>query len=87
MEENELFVTAHYLCPPTVVVLIMSLYFFFFSFRLTLLLNMLDKVHDDDDVWADSDGESSLIYERNLAEKEWERLQEDHGNVKFLKDI
>lgn len=60
---------------------------FFFSFRLTLLLNMLDQVHDDDDVWADSDGESSLIYERNLAEKEWERLQEDHGNVKFLKDI
>ena len=79
--------TSHYLCPPTVVVLIMSLYFFFFSFRLTLLLNMLDQVHDDDDVWADSDGESSLIYERNLAEKEWERLQEDHGNVKFLKDI
>lgn len=45
---------------------------------------MLDQVHDDD-IWADSDGESSLIYERNLAEKEWERLQEDHGNVKFLK--
>ncbi|CEG66628.1 hypothetical protein RMATCC62417_03173 [Rhizopus microsporus] len=47
---------------------------------------MLDQVHDDD-IWADSDGESSLIYERNLAEKEWERLQEDHGNTGYKEGI
>lgn len=40
-------------------------------------------VHSDveDDIWADSDNEEQAAYERNLAEKEWERLQEDHGNV------
>lgn len=35
----------------------------------------------EDDIWADSDNEEQVAYERNLAEKEWERLQEDHGNV------
>jgi hypothetical protein len=36
---------------------------------------------DNDDIWAESDDEEQIAYERNLAEKEWERLQEDHGNV------
>lgn len=34
---------------------------------------------DNEDVWADSDSEAG--YEKNLANVEWERLQEDHGNV------
>jgi hypothetical protein len=35
---------------------------------------------DNEDIWAESDDEGEL-YERSLAEREWERLQEDHGNV------
>lgn len=35
---------------------------------------------DNEDIWAESDDEG-VHYERNLAEREWERLQEDHGNV------
>jgi hypothetical protein len=38
---------------------------------------------DSEDIWAESDDEGGL-YERNLAEREWERLQEDHGNVNTL---
>lgn len=37
---------------------------------------------DNDDIWAESsDDEGQITYERNLAEREWERLQDDHGNV------
>ncbi|CAO3634445.1 unnamed protein product [Cunninghamella blakesleeana] len=32
----------------------------------------------DNDIWASSDDEQQ--YERTIAEKEWGRLQEDHGN-------
>ena len=35
------------------------------------------------DIWAESDDDEQVTYERNLAEIEWERLQEDHGNVKL----
>ncbi|KAL9538277.1 hypothetical protein MBANPS3_011061 [Mucor bainieri] len=41
----------------------------------------------EDDVWADSDNEEQVTYERNLAEKEWERLQEDHGNTGYKEGI
>lgn len=34
---------------------------------------------EDDDIWGESGDE--VEYERQLAENEWERLQEDHGNV------
>jgi hypothetical protein len=34
---------------------------------------------ETDDIWGSSDDEKD--YERNLAEREWERMQEDHGNV------
>ncbi|OAC97731.1 hypothetical protein MUCCIDRAFT_116215 [Mucor lusitanicus CBS 277.49] len=46
-------------------------------------------VHSDveDDIWADSDNEEQVAYERNLAEKEWERLQEDHGNTGYKEGI
>ncbi|KAK4511832.1 ATP-dependent RNA helicase [Mucor velutinosus] len=46
-------------------------------------------VHSDieDDVWANSDSEEQVAYERNLAEKEWERLQEDHGNTGYKEGI
>lgn len=37
---------------------------------------------ENDDIWAESDDEGQITYERNLAEREWERLQDDHGNVK-----
>lgn len=39
---------------------------------------------DNDDIWADSSDEEQVTYERNLAEREWERLQEDHGNVNII---
>lgn len=39
------------------------------------------EVDSQDDVWADSDNDDHVSYERNLAEREWEKLQEDHGNV------
>lgn len=42
---------------------------------------MLDQEHNDD-VWAESN-EEHTDYERNLAEKEWDRLQDDHGNVSY----
>ncbi|EPB89746.1 hypothetical protein HMPREF1544_03409 [Mucor circinelloides 1006PhL] len=41
----------------------------------------------EDDIWADSDNEEQVAYERNLAEKEWERLQEDHGNTGYKEGI
>ncbi|KAG2205069.1 hypothetical protein INT46_000042 [Mucor plumbeus] len=41
----------------------------------------------EDDIWADSDNEEQVEYERNLAEKEWERLQEDHGNTGYKEGI
>lgn len=40
---------------------------------------MADQEHDKD-IWAES-GEEDNVYERKLAEREWDRLQEDHGNV------
>lgn len=39
---------------------------------------------DNEDIWGDSGDEEQVAYERNLAEREWERLQEDHGNVSLL---
>ncbi|KAI8051361.1 uncharacterized protein B0P05DRAFT_313175 [Gilbertella persicaria] len=42
---------------------------------------------DLEDVWADSDNEEQIAYERNLAEKEWEKLQEDHGNTGYKEGI
>lgn len=36
---------------------------------------------ENEDIWADSDNEAG--FERNLANVEWERLQEDHGNVRY----
>lgn len=42
---------------------------------------MLDQGHNDD-IWAESD-EEHRDYEKNLAEKEWDRLQDDHGNVSY----
>ncbi|KAI8059867.1 hypothetical protein BC940DRAFT_313201 [Gongronella butleri] len=35
----------------------------------------------DDNIWGSSDDD--VEYERNLAEKEWNQLQEDHGNVGY----
>ncbi|KAG2211966.1 hypothetical protein INT47_004653 [Mucor saturninus] len=40
---------------------------------------------DNEDVWADSGSEAS--YEKNLANVEWERLQEDHGNTGYKEGI
>ncbi|KAG1237882.1 hypothetical protein G6F35_000546 [Rhizopus arrhizus] len=37
---------------------------------------MADQEHDKD-IWAES-GEEDNVYERKLAEREWDRLQEDH---------
>ncbi|RCI06921.1 hypothetical protein CU098_013945, partial [Rhizopus stolonifer] len=36
-----------------------------------------------DGVWEENDEQSTIAYERNLAEKEWDRLQEDHGNTGY----
>lgn len=41
----------------------------------------------ENDVWAESDEEQQVIYERNLAEKEWEKLQEDHGNSGYKEGV
>ncbi|KAI8640452.1 hypothetical protein BD408DRAFT_404107 [Parasitella parasitica] len=41
----------------------------------------------DDDIWANSDNEEPENYERSLAENEWERLQEDHGNTGYKEGI
>ncbi|KAI8875627.1 hypothetical protein K501DRAFT_263521 [Backusella circina FSU 941] len=38
-----------------------------------------------DDIWGSSDDERE--YERDLAEREWERLQEDHGNTGYKEGI
>ncbi|KAG1049837.1 hypothetical protein G6F43_007860 [Rhizopus delemar] len=46
---------------------------------------MLDQEHNDD-VWAESN-EEHTDYERNLAEKEWDRLQDDHGNSGYKEGI
>ncbi|OBZ87814.1 Uncharacterized protein YAE1 [Choanephora cucurbitarum] len=40
-----------------------------------------------EDIWADSDNDEQISYERNLAEREWERLQEDHGNTGYKEGI
>ncbi|KAI8047474.1 hypothetical protein BDF21DRAFT_352237 [Thamnidium elegans] len=42
---------------------------------------------DNEDIWANSSDEEQVAYERNLAEKEWERLQEDHGNTGYKEGI
>ncbi|KAG1054528.1 hypothetical protein G6F43_003464 [Rhizopus delemar] len=42
---------------------------------------MTDQEHDKD-IWAES-GEEDNVYERKLAEREWDRLQEDHGNTGY----
>ncbi|GAA5796169.1 hypothetical protein EDC94DRAFT_585733 [Helicostylum pulchrum] len=42
---------------------------------------------DNEDIWADSSDEEQVAYERNLAEREWERLQEDHGNTGYKEGI
>ncbi|KAI7904373.1 uncharacterized protein BX663DRAFT_504839 [Cokeromyces recurvatus] len=39
------------------------------------------------DIWAESDSEEQIKYEKTLAENEWNRLQEDHGNVGYKEGI
>ncbi|KAG1144009.1 hypothetical protein G6F37_012168 [Rhizopus arrhizus] len=46
---------------------------------------MLDQEHNDE-IWAESD-EEHRDYEKNLAEKEWDRLQDDHGNSGYKEGI
>ncbi|CEP14237.1 hypothetical protein [Parasitella parasitica] len=41
----------------------------------------------EDDVWADSDDEELARYQKKLAENEWERLQEDHGNTGYKEGV
>ncbi|KAI8983496.1 hypothetical protein BDB01DRAFT_843231 [Pilobolus umbonatus] len=40
-----------------------------------------------DDIWELSDNEDETTYDRNIAEKEWERLQEDHGNSGYKEGV
>lgn len=37
----------------------------------------------DDDIWALSD-EDNVEYDRAIAQKEWDRMHENHGNVSSL---
>ncbi|KAI8097334.1 uncharacterized protein BX664DRAFT_326151 [Halteromyces radiatus] len=39
----------------------------------------------DNDIWASSDDENN--YDRIIAEKDWERLQENHGNDGYKEGI
>lgn len=36
----------------------------------------------NDDIWDDSD-DDIVSYHRSMANREWERLHEQHGNVRF----
>ncbi|KAI8971985.1 hypothetical protein BDF20DRAFT_838251 [Mycotypha africana] len=41
-----------------------------------------------DDVWGTTDDdEDQTTYDRRLAEKEWEKIQEDHGNIGYKEGI
>lgn len=41
---------------------------------------------DSDDVWASSDDDLAQ-YDRTIAEKEWEKLNINHGNVMSLESV
>lgn len=41
---------------------------------------------DSDDVWASSDDDLAQ-YDRTIAEKEWEKLNINHGNVTSLDSV
>ncbi|KAI9310085.1 hypothetical protein BX666DRAFT_2033505 [Dichotomocladium elegans] len=40
----------------------------------------------DDDIWAGSD-DDSISYDRDIAAREWERLNENHGNEGYKEGI
>ncbi|ORZ01019.1 hypothetical protein BCR43DRAFT_434255 [Syncephalastrum racemosum] len=40
----------------------------------------------DDDVWALSD-EDNVEYDRAIAQKEWDRMHENHGNEGYKEGI
>ena len=37
-------------------------------------------MNDDDDIWASSD-EDNTTYDREIAQREWNKLNINHGNV------
>ncbi|KAI9262705.1 hypothetical protein BY458DRAFT_515163 [Sporodiniella umbellata] len=42
---------------------------------------------DQEDIWAESDEEQTSFHEKHLAEREWVKMQEDHGNSGYKEGV
>lgn len=41
----------------------------------------LDRAMADDDIWASDSEQDQLSYDQQIAEREWNKMNEVHGNV------